>query len=129
MPEGSPKMAMPLLRESQAAGGGHVVNVTSIAGVRPVGSSIAYSMSKAALNQIEQGSPGSKAAFYLNFLDNMAPLLAGRSAAATEELGTCSECGSPTTSDLCAFCRTAQKARAHDPVPVELVLHRGRRRR
>jgi ketoreductase RED2 len=37
------KMAMPLLRESQAAGGGHVVNVTSIAGVRPVGSSIAYS--------------------------------------------------------------------------------------
>jgi ketoreductase RED2 len=46
------KMAMPLLRESQAAGGGHVVNVTSIAGVRPVGSSIAYSMSKAALNQM-----------------------------------------------------------------------------
>ncbi len=31
-----------------------IVNITSIAGVRPVGSSMAYSMSKAALNQMTQ---------------------------------------------------------------------------
>ncbi len=37
------KHAMPHLRE---ASDGHVVNITSIAGVRPVGSSVAYSMSK-----------------------------------------------------------------------------------
>lgn len=43
------KAAMPLLRQS---GDGHVVNITSVAGVRPVGSSIAYSMTKAALNQM-----------------------------------------------------------------------------
>jgi ketoreductase RED2 len=43
------KMAVPLLRESDD---GHVVTITSVAGVRPVGSSIAYSMSKAALNQM-----------------------------------------------------------------------------
>ena len=43
------KMAMPHLRESAD---GHIVNITSIAGVRPVGSSIAYSMTKAALNQM-----------------------------------------------------------------------------
>ena len=43
------KAAMPLLRESVD---GHVVNITSVAGVRPVGSSIAYSMTKAALNQM-----------------------------------------------------------------------------
>ncbi len=43
------KLAMPLL---QASDDGHVVNITSVAGVRPVGSSIAYSMSKAALNQM-----------------------------------------------------------------------------
>lgn len=43
------KSAMPLLRESSD---GHVVTISSIAGVRPVGSSIAYSMSKAALNQM-----------------------------------------------------------------------------
>ncbi len=43
------KAAIPLLRQSDDA---CVVTVTSIAGVRPVGSSIAYSMSKAALNQM-----------------------------------------------------------------------------
>ena len=43
------KLALPLLKRS---GDPNVVNVTSIAGVRPVGSSIAYSMSKAALNHM-----------------------------------------------------------------------------
>jgi ketoreductase RED2 len=43
------KAAMQLLRASKD---GHVVNITSVAGVRPVGSSIAYSMTKAALNQM-----------------------------------------------------------------------------
>jgi ketoreductase RED2 len=42
------KAAMPHLRKSED---GHVVNITSVAGVRPMGSSIAYSMTKAALNQ------------------------------------------------------------------------------
>lgn len=43
------KAAMPHLR---AVDDGNVVTITSIAGLRPVGSSIAYSMSKAALNQM-----------------------------------------------------------------------------
>lgn len=43
------KEALPHLRESPD---GNVVFVTSIAGVRPVGSSIAYSMTKAALNHL-----------------------------------------------------------------------------
>ncbi len=43
------KGAIPLLRESDDP---CVVTVTSVAGVRPMGSSIAYSMSKATLNQM-----------------------------------------------------------------------------
>ncbi len=43
------KAAMPHLREVDD---GNIVNITSIAGVRPVGSSIAYAMSKAALNHM-----------------------------------------------------------------------------
>ena len=43
------KAAMPYLKRSTD---GNVVTITSIAGVRPVGSSIAYSMSKAALNHM-----------------------------------------------------------------------------
>ena len=43
------KAAIPHLRNSDD---GNVVTITSIAGVRPVGSSMAYSMAKAALNQM-----------------------------------------------------------------------------
>jgi ketoreductase RED2 len=43
------KAAMPHLRESPD---GNVVTVTSIAGIRPTGSSIAYAMTKAALNHM-----------------------------------------------------------------------------
>ncbi len=45
---GLSRSAVPLLNEH----GGTILNVTSIAGVRPVGSSIPYSVSKAALNQL-----------------------------------------------------------------------------
>ena len=43
------KEAMPHLRESSD---GNVVTITSIAGLRPIGSSIAYAMTKAALNHM-----------------------------------------------------------------------------
>jgi ketoreductase RED2 len=45
------KRAIPHLRESDDPS---IVNITSIAGVRPIGSSMAYSMTKAALNQMTQ---------------------------------------------------------------------------
>ena len=48
---GLTKAAIPLLRESSD---GNVVFVTSVAGVRPVGSSMAYSMTKTALNKMAQ---------------------------------------------------------------------------
>ncbi len=84
---------------------------------------------KAALNEIERRSPGSKSAFYLGFLDRMAPLLAGESVAASGGLEPCDRCGAPTTTgDVCAFCRLVETAAAHDPIPVELVTGRRRRR-
>ena len=43
------KLALPHLR---ATGSGSIVNVTSIAGLRPTGSSIPYAVSKAALNHL-----------------------------------------------------------------------------
>lgn len=45
------KAAIPHLRSSEIP---NIVTITSIAGVRPVGSSMAYSMAKAALNQMTQ---------------------------------------------------------------------------
>ena len=82
---------------------------------------------KAALNQLEATSPGTKASFYLGFVERMAPLLAGRSRAAVEGLGTCARCGSPTTGEVCAFCRLVEVAAAHEPVPVEMLTRSGRR--
>ena len=43
------KAAIPLLRASTDP---NIVNITSVAGIRPMGSSMAYSMTKAALNQM-----------------------------------------------------------------------------
>ncbi len=83
---------------------------------------------KEALNAIERESPGAKSAFYLNFLDKMAPLLAGQSHAAAGELRACVVCGSPTTADTCAFCRLQVRVSGHEPVPVELVLNKKARK-
>jgi uncharacterized protein (TIGR00269 family) len=84
---------------------------------------------KAALNAIERESPGSKAAFYLNFVERMAPLLAGTTVAASGELRSCTSCGAPTTAELCAFCRLRERVGGQPLVPVEVLLDRKRRRR
>lgn len=84
---------------------------------------------KNALNEVEASSPGSKAAFYLGFLDRMAPLFADRHSETQEQLLTCASCGAPTTGEVCAFCRLVATASAHEPVPVELVRGPKRRRR
>jgi len=82
---------------------------------------------KATLNALEAASPGTKAAFYLGFLERMGPLLEGRSAAAVDGLRACARCGAPTTGEVCAFCRLVDVAAAHEPVPVEHLARRPRR--
>jgi uncharacterized protein (TIGR00269 family) len=79
---------------------------------------------KDALNAIERESPGSKSAFYLNFIDKMSPLISGQSQAAAGELRDCDVCGAPTTGETCAFCRLQDRVSGHEPVPVELVLNK-----
>ena len=83
---------------------------------------------KQALNAIERESPGAKAAFYLEFVDKMAPLLADRRFKEGKELVTCTSCGAPTTepdsgdAPVCAFCRLQGRVAGVAPVPVEMVL-------
>ena len=89
---------------------------------------------KEALNSIERGSPGAKAAFYLEFVDKMAPLLADIRTTDRARLVSCTSCGAPTTdpdsgdAPVCAFCRLQQRARDVDPVPVEMVLNKQARK-
>jgi uncharacterized protein (TIGR00269 family) len=57
---------------------------------------------KDAMNQLESTSPGTKAQFFLSYLDRAAPLFAAQDDA---ELTACERCGQPTTARFCAFCR------------------------
>ncbi len=57
---------------------------------------------KEAMNQLESASPGTKAQFFLGYLDRAAPLFATQDEV---QLGGCERCGQPTTGRFCAFCR------------------------
>jgi uncharacterized protein (TIGR00269 family) len=58
---------------------------------------------KEAMNAIEARSPGTKAQFFLGYLDRGMPIFRRAEAAAT--LVACANCGEPTTATFCAFCR------------------------
>jgi uncharacterized protein (TIGR00269 family) len=57
---------------------------------------------KDAMNAIEVNSPGTKAQFFLGYLDRGMPLFKTEDKA---ELTKCEACGQPTTGRFCAFCR------------------------
>jgi uncharacterized protein (TIGR00269 family) len=57
---------------------------------------------KEAFAAIERTSPGTKAQFYLGYLDRGMPLFASEDRAV---LRACERCGQPTTARFCAFCR------------------------
>ena len=57
---------------------------------------------KEAMNQLEATSPGTKAQFFLGYLDRAAPLFATQDEV---QLVACESCGQPTTGRFCAFCR------------------------
>jgi uncharacterized protein (TIGR00269 family) len=59
---------------------------------------------KEALNDLEAGSPGIKASFYLGYLDRAADRFRGE-VADEGDLTACERCGQPTTGRFCAFCR------------------------
>jgi uncharacterized protein (TIGR00269 family) len=57
---------------------------------------------KDAMNHLERGAPGTKASFYLGYLDRAAGLFR---AGNEPDLTACERCGQPTTGRFCAFCR------------------------
>ncbi len=75
---------------------------------------------KESLNELELASPGAKRDFYFGFLRNAVDRFATDADAEKATLGTCATCGGPASSDICAFCRLAEKASAIDPVPVAM---------
>lgn len=65
---------------------------------------------KQLLNDLEVRSPGSKASFYFGFLERLAGKLEPVVDTERDQLRPCAGCGSPTVSEVCAFCRLAARA-------------------
>jgi uncharacterized protein (TIGR00269 family) len=128
--DGFPKKVKPLVRltERETAAWCLIRGIDYFVEECPMAAGNRHLGYKQTLNEIEARSPGSKASFYLGFLEHMAPLLSARTVAAVDGLNSCSNCGSPTTGEVCAFCRLVDKAGGHRPVPVEMVSSRRRRR-
>lgn len=129
---GFPKKVKPLVRltEREMAAWCVVRGIDYIIDECPLAGGNRHLTYKDVMNQIEERSPGTKASFYLNFIENMAPLLAHYHQAELDEIGSCTRCGSPTsseTSGLCAFCRLQERSAASEPVPVDVLLKKGRR--
>ena len=85
--DGFPKKVKPLMRltEREMAAWCIVRGIDYQVEECPMAAGNKHLAYKAALNAIERESPGSKAAFYLNFVERMAPLLAGATQAAAGE--------------------------------------------
>jgi uncharacterized protein (TIGR00269 family) len=66
---------------------------------------------KEALNTLEQRSPGAKANFLFSFLERGHDRFAADAETERAELTPCTVCGSPTTGEVCAFCRMRQRVR------------------
>src|SRR5262245_63960878 len=64
---------------------------------------------KEVLNALEDRSPGTKAAFVFRFVDHAHDRFADEAGTEREGLRACDECGSPTTGDVCAFCRLRER--------------------
>lgn len=128
---GFPRKVKPLVRLAERETAAYCVlrGIDYVVDECPMAAGNRHLHYKEALNAIEAVSPGTKHAFYFRFLDEAAGRFRPEAAEAQEGLGPCSSCGSPTTGDVCAFCRLVDRAAGAEAVPVELVRRRGGRTR
>ncbi len=120
---GFPKKIKPLVKLTERETAAYCVlrNIDYLVEECPMAAGNKHLMYKNALNELELQSPGSKAEFYFGFLARAAERFEHERDDASS-LGTCNECGGPAESDLCAFCRLAERASASEPVPVDFIL-------
>jgi uncharacterized protein (TIGR00269 family) len=103
---GFPRKVKPLVRlaERETAAYCVLTGIDYIVEECPMAAGNRHLGYKAVLNDLEQQSPGTKAAFLHGFLDRVADRFAADDEAAVD-LVSCRSCGAPTTGEVCAFCR------------------------
>jgi uncharacterized protein (TIGR00269 family) len=128
--DGFPRKVKPLVRLGERETAAYCVlrGIDYIVEECPMAAGNRHLRYKEALNAIEAGSPGTKHAFYFEFLDKAADRFRPEAAEAQEGLQACRSCGAPTTGEVCAFCRLVERVADAEPVPVELLRKGGRRK-
>ncbi len=135
--DGFPKKVKPLVRltERETAAYCIVSGIDYLVDECPMSAGNKHLGYKEALNEIEVRSPGTKADFYFAFLRRAADLFrrddaegpgpAGEpSDPANGALRPCVRCGSPTSTEICAFCRLVDRAGGHPPDgPIAQPVH------
>jgi tRNA-5-methyluridine54 2-sulfurtransferase len=126
--DGFPRKVKPLVRLGERETAAYCVlrGIDYIVEECPMAAGNRHLRYKEALDVIEAGSPGTKHAFYFEFLDKAADRFRPEAAEAQEGLQACRSCGAPTTGEVCAFCRLVERVGGAEPVPVELVRKGGR---
>ena len=110
--DGFPRKVKPLVRLSERETAAYCVltGIDYIVEECPMAAGNKHLGYKAALNDIEVQSPGSKSTFYFGFLDRASQFFASTASDEREGLHPCPSCGSPTTGEVCAFCKLASRA-------------------
>jgi len=126
--DGFPRKVKPLVRLGERETAAYCVlrGIDYIVDECPMAEGNHHLRYKEALNAIEAGSPGTKHAFYFEFLDKAAGRFRPEAAEAQDGLQACRSCGAPTTGEVCAFCRLVERVADAEPVPVELLRKGGR---
>lgn len=125
--DGFPRKAKPLVRLSEREMAAYCVvrGIDYIVDECPMAEGNRHLGYKSALDEIERRSPGAKHAFYFGFLERAAERFAGQAEEERTALSSCAVCGSPTTSEVCAFCRLVERAGGRTSAgPVEVSIGR-----
>jgi len=128
--DGFPRKVKPLVRlaERETAAYCVVRGIDYLVEECPMAAGNRHLSYKEALNVVESTSPGAKHDFYFGFLARASERFQAEAETDREDLLACLQCGAPTTTEVCAFCRLVERAGghvepggpAHGPQPVTL---------
>ena len=111
---GFARRVKPLIRLSERESAAYCVlkGIDYIVDECPMAAGNRHLRYKETLNEMEERSPGAKAAFYFQFLDQMLPVLDDVAATERELVGACTRCGAPSSAEVCAFCKLVERVTA-----------------
>lgn len=118
--DGFPRKIKPLVRlgEREMAAYCVVRGIDYIVEECPMAAGNKHLTYKDALNRVEQESPGSKHAFYHQFLRRAAD--AFDDGTAGHAGSSCARCGAPSANEICAFCALVERCAPSAEVPIDL---------